>query len=111
MSDEKSEQSILWVVAMLMLAIAAFGWAFAAAGYAHAEQGWGSGAGRRAMGAFIGNAFRQLPNVAAVIGFTFSKRLWLAILVIVLELLAVLAGVGMKKLEKDWSKPPKRRYK
>ena len=111
MSERESEQSILWVVVMLMLVIAAFGWAFAAAGYAHAAEGWGSGVGRRAMGAFIGNAFRQLPNFFAVLGFLFSKRLWLAIIFIVLEVLAVCFGFWMKKLEKDWSKPPKRRYK
>jgi hypothetical protein len=110
MSENKSEHSILTVVVLLMLAIAAFGWAFAAASYAHAEENWGSGAGRRSMGAFVGNAFKQLPNMPQVIAFTFSKRLWLAIVFLVLEGLAILAGLGMKKLENDWNKPPKRRY-
>jgi hypothetical protein len=110
MSDDESEHSILTVVVLLMLVIAAFAWAFAAAGYAHAVEDWGSGVGRRSFGRFVGNAFNQLPNMPQVIAFTFSKRLWLAIVFLVLEVLALLAGLGMKKLENDWNKPPKRRY-
>ena len=109
MSDQESELSIGGVVVMLMLVIAAFGWAFAAAGYAHEFENWGSGVGRRAFGSFIRNAFSQIPNFFAVVSFTFSKRFWLVIVILVLEGLALLAGLGMKKLERDWDKPPRRR--
>ena len=71
---------------------------------------WGSGAGRRAYFNFLKNAVQQIPNFGAVVRFTLSKRLWLVIVFVVLEALALLARLGMKKLEANWNKPPKRRY-
>ena len=82
---------------------------FRSSGLPHAEQGWGSGAGRGALGAFITNGLSQLGNLPAVVAFTFTKRLWLAIIIIVLEVGAVLGGIKMKQLEKELSSPRGRR--
>lgn len=107
MSDDEEGLPILWVVVMLMLVIAAFGWAFAAAAYAHEVEDWGSGTGKtEALLAFAFNAFAHIPSFFQVIGFLFSKRLWLAIIFLVLEILAVFAGLGMRKIEREWSKYP-----
>lgn len=120
----EQEKSIIWVIAMVVLLIAVFGWAFAAAGYAHSEQGWRSGGvqgaeqrrsisrgARRALFDFVANAFAQIPNMPAVIGFTIKRRLWLAMTVVVLEIVALISGAGLKALEKRLSSPPRRRKK
>jgi len=118
----EQERSTTWVIAMAMLLIAVFGWAFAAAGYAHSEEGWRSRGvqdadhtqsisrgSRRALFDFVANALEQIPNTPAVIGFTVKHRLWFALTVVVLEILALLSGVGLKALEKRLSSPPRRR--
>ena len=120
----EKEQSVTWVIAMLMVVIAAFGWAFMAAGYAHHEEGWRSGGvqsnDRRttphreiffwgslnASVDFVGNAFQQIPNCVSVVRFTFTNRIWLPIVVAVLEILAVCGGYAMKQLEQSLNKPP-----
>ncbi|WP_417389311.1 hypothetical protein [Gimesia sp.] len=55
---------------------------------------------------FIGNAFRQIPNVFAVIAFTFSERLWLVILFAVLEGGALGLGYVMEKVGEGFIEPP-----
>lgn len=118
----EQEKSVTWVIVMLFLLIAVLGWAFAAAGYAHSEEGWRTGGvqgtddtqgfrrgSRRALGDFIGNSFRQIPNMSAVISFTFEHRLWLVITVGVLEGLLLIGGYKMKSLEKELSGPRQRR--
>lgn len=113
------------VIAMLMLAIAAFGWAFAAAAYAHDVEGWRQestnltapdedgiqydqrfeqgGELRRQSRAswmdFIWNAVRQVPNVISVISFNFQHRLWLVILFACLEGGALGLGYAMSKID------------
>ncbi len=118
-----SEQgkSVTWVIIMVMLLIAAFGWAFMAAGYAHSEEGWRGGIvepvrirpvrmrALRALADFIGNAFSQIPNLGSVIAFNFKNRIWLPILIIGLELSVVFGGYKMKKLEKELQSGPRRR--
>lgn len=110
---------------MLMLAIAAFGWAFAAAAYAHDVEGWRQestnltapdedgiqydqrfeqgGELRRQSRAswmdFIWNAVRQVPNVISVISFNFQHRLWLVILFACLEGGALGLGYAMSKID------------
>ncbi len=120
----EQEKSVTWVIIMVMLLIAAFGWAFMAAGYAHSEEGWRGGiveAGEpvrirsgsmRALGAladFVSNAFFQIPNLGSVIAFNFKNLIWLPILIIVLELSAVFGGYKMKQLEKELQSGPRRR--
>lgn len=56
---------------------------------------------------FIGNAFRQIPNCFAVIGFTFSERLWLIILFAILEGAAVGLGYVMEKVGESFVEPPR----
>lgn len=113
------------VIGMLMLAIAAFGWAFAAAAYAHETEGWrqgstsltepdqdgvqyderfeqGGGLRRQSRASwmdFIWNAVRQVPNVISVISFNFQHRLWLVILFAVLEVGALGLGYVMSKID------------
>ncbi len=118
----EKEQSVMWVVAMVMLVIAAFGWAFMAAGYAHAAEGWRSEgvaggdappqiarAGRRAWVDFVFNAVKQIPNFFAVCGYSFSNQIWLPILFAVLEVLAVGGGYAMIHVEKALNSPRGRR--
>lgn len=124
---EEKERSVFWIVAALMIIVALFGWAFAAAGYAHDAEGWREGGtdvlptgmdgrpdlSRRrnksaAMADFVTNAIQQLSNIPAVVSFTFKDRIWLPIVVGILEVLLIGGGFGMKKLEKELSSPAKR---
>ncbi|VAX41448.1 hypothetical protein MNBD_PLANCTO02-2679, partial [hydrothermal vent metagenome] len=49
--------------------------------------------------------FVQLPNFPAVIGWNLKNRIWLPILLIVLELIVFFGGFKMKALEKQLAKP------
>ena len=115
-------RSVWWVVGMVMLTIAAFGWGFMAAGYAHAEQGWREGlltasngvpsayrARARAWSDFVRNGLIQLPNCVAVFRYSFQQQIWLPILIVVLEVLAVAGGFAMKQVESALSEPRRRR--
>ncbi|MEQ8851513.1 hypothetical protein [Gimesia sp.] len=123
--SQGDEASTTKVVGMLMLAIAGFGWAFMAAAYAHEKQGWrqestnltepdadgiqydqrfeDGGGIRQQSGSslwdFIGNAFRQLPNLFGVLAFSFQHRLWLVILIACLEVGALGLGYAMSKID------------
>jgi hypothetical protein len=118
----EQEQSVWWVAAMVMLVVAAFGWAFMAAGYAHAAEGWreagivgaedaGSltGARRRAWSDFLRNAIRQIPNCVAVISYTVTNQIWLPILFAVLEVLVIIGAVIMKRVEHSLQTGSRRR--
>ena len=122
---QEEETSTSKIVIMLMLTIAAFGWAFMAAAYAHEKEGWrqestnltepdregiqydqrfeDGGSIRRqsrsSLWDFIGNAFRQLPNVLGVLAFNFSHRLWLVILIVCLEAGALFLGYVMSRID------------
>jgi hypothetical protein len=99
--------SIGCVVVLMMVVIACFGWAFAAAAYAHEMEDWGSGTGKaESLIAFFVNALVHVPLFFQVVGFAFSKRLWLVIVFGALEVFAILVGVGLKRIEKEWSKLP-----
>lgn len=117
----EEERSVWWVVGMVMLTIAGFGWAFMAAGYAHGEQGWREGgvaasqllpsihhARQRAWSDFLRNACIQIPNCPAVFSYSFQHQIWLPILIVVLEVLAVAGGFGMKHLETALAEPRRR---
>lgn len=118
----EKEKSVTWVIAMIMILIAAFGWAFMAAGYAHSEKGWRNEgaaapeksssirrASRAAFADFVVNAFRQLPELPSVLSFNLKNRWWLPALIVGLEVLAVFGGIKMKSLERELSGPPRRR--
>ena len=119
------EKSVVWVIAMLMLFIAVLGWAFAAAQYAHGVESWranpveNSGATRplrriaiyqmtaSSLGDFVGNAFKQIPNLAAVASYNFRERLWLPLTVLTLEVLLVVVGFKMHALDRELSSVPR----
>ncbi len=121
----ESEKSLNWVIGAVMVLIAAFGWGFLAGSYSGAQRtgisemsagelqsldtrGLGE-ARREAKGAFIANAIDQLPNMPAVISWHFSNRIWLPILILMLEVGVVLGGIGAKRLEKQLEQPKSRR--
>jgi hypothetical protein len=105
--EEDQGASIGCIVVMMMAVIACFGWAFAAAAYAHEMEDWGSGTGKaESLIAFFVNALLHVPLFFQVVGFAFSKRLWLVIVIGMIEMLAIVAGVGLKRIEKEWSKLP-----
>jgi hypothetical protein len=43
------------------------------------------------------------------VAWHFSNRIWLPIILIVLEVLALLGGIKMKSLEKELSQPSRRK--
>ncbi|QDT27326.1 hypothetical protein Enr10x_26430 [Gimesia panareensis] len=121
---QEEETSTAKVIVMLMLAIACFGWAFLAAAYAHEKEGWRQAStnlvedqdgvqydqrfedggsivrqSRSSLWDFIGNAFRQIPNVFGVLAFSFQNRLWLVILILCLEAGALGLGYAMSKID------------
>lgn len=123
-SKQEEETSTFKIIAMLMVAIALFGWAFAAASYAHSEEGWrhaeantvidsdgnsrdtrfeeGGSIPRSSASSlkdFVGNAFRQIPNFFSVVAFNFQHRLWLVILFACLEGGALFLGYVMSKID------------
>ena len=119
------ERSITWIVVMVMIGIAAFGWGFLAGSYAGAHSPELSQmsidkperVSRRspqrlrteATLDFLGHAIEQLPNLPVVISWHFKNRIWLPILIIVLEVGALLGAYGMKKVEKELEAPNRRR--
>ncbi|QDV16900.1 hypothetical protein Pan153_15340 [Gimesia panareensis] len=121
---QEEETSTAKVIVMLMLAIACFGWAFLAAAYAHEKEGWRQAStnlvedqdgvqydqrfedggsivrqSRSSLWDFIGNAFRQIPNVFGVLAFSFQNRPWLVILILCLEAGALGLGYAMSKID------------
>ncbi len=115
----EKRQSVNWVIAMVMIVIAVVGWGFMAAGYAH-HAGWQSSAAdplrrasrytnKAAIAQFLIIAITQIPNAVDVVGFNVTHRIWLPLGIIVVELLALLGGYGMKQVEKSLNEPPARR--
>lgn len=120
------DKSLTWVVAMVMIAIALFGWGFLAGSYAGAHapnmsemtaeelKDLGDRTPERsrrgALEAFIGNALEQLPNFPTVISWHMSNRAWLPITIVVLEVGAVLGGFVLKRVEKALEAPRKSRW-
>ena len=123
---DESEKSITWVVVALMIAVAVLGWGFLAGSYvaAHAPSLTENSPDeipqsnrprprnlkRQVQVQFIWNALEQLPNLPSVIAWHFSNRIWLPIVILVLEGLVVAGSFKMKSLEKQLAKPyrPKR---
>lgn len=123
MSD--NEASLGWVVGALAGLVALFGWGFLAGSYAGAHATPMSEmsseelqelntrtpgrAGRASMTRFVSNAIEQLPNMGSVIGWHFTNRIWLPILILVAELSVLGGGIIMKKVERNLSQPTRRR--
>ena len=103
-NDEGEGKSIAWVVAMVMLLILGGGWVYAASEYRQ-DVGGGPLLDRFSLWA---NAIEQIPNLPAVFGNTFKNRIWLPLVVIVGEVLAIGFGVFMKKIERDLNAPRRR---
>lgn len=123
----ESEKSVNWVIATVMIAIAVIGWGFLASSYSgthasplselsedevaefnHARSHVRRTARQGEM-EFLFVALEQLPNMPAVISWHFSNRIWLPILILVLEAGALFGGLKMKSLEKELSTPRHRR--
>ena len=120
------KKSVTWVIVTLMLAIAVIGWGFLAGSYSGAHAASLSElseeeiaefnhnrsnvrrTARRGEIEFVFVALEQLPIMPAVIGWHFSNRIWLPILILVLESGALFGGLKMKSLEKALSKPRRR---
>ena len=123
MADD--EKSLTWIVVMVMIGIAVFGWGFLAGSYAGAHSPKLSemsavelenidarsprSARRGAVAAFVGNAIEQLPNLPAVISWHLTNRVWLPIMIVVLEAAALIGAYAMKKVESALEKPKQRR--
>ena len=97
---EGGGKSITWVIAMVMFLILGGSWIYAASDYFQHE-----GQGSRDM---WGNAIAQIPNLPAVMGFVFKNRIWLVLVVLVAEGLALGFGLFMKKVERDLNAPRRR---
>jgi hypothetical protein len=125
----EENQSILWVMGMLMLAILALGWGVMANSYVQAQEpsfseaaeqgiereGSGGilpptarGAARRSMAEFVTNAIGQLNNLGTVVMWHFSNRVWIPIVILVLEVAAVCGAVALKRVEVALAKPKRR---
>jgi hypothetical protein len=96
----EQNKSIGWVVGMLALAVAFFGWGFLAADYFQNGEAGGGGETN-----FYINAIEQLENFPSVMSFAFSHRLWLIGVIVVLEIGVFFLGAVMKKLDRElWDK-------
>ncbi len=116
-------KSIGWVITMSMIVVGVIGWCMLATAYADYSEGSSMVAGgaariRRTSGAglLIGaivkmaiNGVVQIPSVFSVIKFAFQKRLGVVIGIVVVEVLLLVGGLWMKKVEKEMENE-KRRY-
>ncbi len=114
-NSEEQNKSVGWVAMALAIAVLYFGWAFLAADYHPIS---GPHMTRRSVGAvgviirLIANSIQELGEFSAVMGHAFRNRMWLIILVIVLEVGVFLLWLMMKKLERElWGPQPARRRK
>ena len=116
MADDR--KSVTWVVVMVIIFIAVFGWLVLADSYAlacgqsikffsptiYSRNSLGAQIGR-----VVGNGLVQLPNLPAVISWHMSNRIWLPIMIVVLEGAALIGGCAMKKVESALKNPKQRR--
>ena len=127
------EWPLKWVVVALMVLIAALCWALAAAGYAHHELGWRTGgvqgawerdkssggssgtdddfedASSSALADFLNNALEQIPHAGAVLGYAVRHSLWLVILFVLLEALALVFWWKARSFEKELAEDERKR--
>ena len=97
---EEQNKSIGWVVGMLVLTVAYFGWGFLAADYYQNDP---SGEGGRTN--FWVNTVAQLPNFPSVMGYSFQNRFWMIALIVGAEVVVLILGGVLRKLDRElWSK-------
>ena len=121
---KKEGKSITWVVTMASITIAVIGWCMLATAYASYTEGLnvpvpsgrvrvGRGSGIvmlvGAIAKMAWDGVTQIPNVISVVQFAFQKRLGVVIGIGIVEVLLLVGGLGMKKLEKDMENE-RRRY-
>lgn len=100
----------------------AIAWCVVAGEYAKEEEGWtpaggGMVRGWRSMGAaaiagtisLAINGVQQIPNVIAVVKFSFENQVWTLIGFAILIGLMIAGAVAMKRLEHELEKPYRRR--
>ncbi len=98
--ENEGGKSVGFVVVGLAAIVAYGGWAFLAAEFFQNDPRSPGG-----KADFWGNSIEQLSNFASVISYGMRERLWMLILVGVLEVGVIVLWVVMKKLEKElWAK-------
>lgn len=102
MAEESGGKSVLWVVVMLALAVAAAGWVFLASDYYQNDPQ--AGPGRVNIWA---NAIQQIPNLPSVAGHALRERPGVLGLIAAAEVGVVVAGAFMKKLEGELNAKPR----
>ncbi len=114
-------KSIRWIVIASVILVAYLGWGFMAGSYAEnshvggvivvSTRGSLSGGSMMlsAVFSFVATSVMELPNFFRVISWHFSNRIWLPIVFIILEVLVVAGGYGLKKLEEQLESPRNRR--
>lgn len=125
-AKQKRGWSITAVVAVCMCLIAVFGWIMLAAEYAKEVEGVkfrgyvtpggttrGQAMGSTLVEAVCGlidaslNGVREIANAPSVILFSLTRRTLTTIAFVVIECLAAVSGVLLKRLEKTLEEPPK----
>lgn len=128
MSRETKERSLRWMVISLSLLVAFFGWGFLAGSYegahatplsemdgaevevVHLRRGSGGVAGvvmvLSSVLFFLLNAVTQLPKLPDVLMWHLSNRLWMPILILVVEMGVIGGGYALQRLETSLSGPP-----
>ena len=92
----EQNKSIGWVVGMVALAVAYFGWGFLAGDYFQANPNPGGGKTN-----FWVNSIAQLPNFPSVISHAVQNRLWVVALIVIAELGVLVLWAIMRKLERE----------
>jgi hypothetical protein len=127
MTDE--QKSLTWVSAWVMIGILVFGWGSLAGSYAGAhspkrgdisenesddvdtriQRDYDSNSvAELAVNVFLQNALDQLPNFSAVISWHMTNRIWLPIVIVVLEIAALVGACSLKKVERALEEPRQR---
>ena len=129
MTDDQKHLTLTWVAAWVMIGIFVFGWGSLAGSYAGAHSPKLSeiseneleGVDTRfrrgndsdsfselAVDVFLQNALEQLPNFSAVISWHMTNRIWLPIVIVVLEVAALVGACALKKVERALGEPKQR---
>jgi hypothetical protein len=98
MPDEPEDGiSVGWVAALLAMVVAYAGWAFMAADFFQHDPN--AGGGERSN--FFVNSFVQLPRFVSVCSHALSNRLWLVILIAIIEVMVIFLWIFMRRLERE----------
>ena len=89
-------KSVGWVVGMLALVVAYFGWGFLAADYFQNDPTEAAGETN-----FWINTVAQIPNFPSVMGHAFRNRIGVVGLIVGAEVVVLIFWVVMKKVERE----------